>query len=70
MGEVYTRVGPETLYPLGGTFSNGIYKGLPALGCLPSPGQNYVSSVLLFHFRNILSGDGPRQIERCAPSLF
>ena len=40
------------------------------LGDLPSPDQNYVSSVLLFHFRNILSGDEPRQIERCPSSLY
>ena len=71
MGEVYTRVGSK---PITSALRRYIpmrhYKGVPALGCLPSPCQPYVSSVLLFHFCNILSGDGPRQIERCAPSLY
>ena len=73
MGEVYTRVGPKTVH-FGAAHSHMTfireYPPFPVLGGLPSPDQNFGSSVLLFHFRNILSGDGPRQIERCAPSLY
>ena len=72
MGVVYTCKGPKTI-PLGAAHSHMAfireYPPLPPLGGLPSD-QNYVSSVLLSHFRNVMSGDGPRQIERCAPSLY